>query len=165
MGARNQIGRGLSYQSPNFKTYNGAQELIPPAYVACAGIFKQPMGARNWVGIGLWYWPASYTASRSWFLVIKVADQVSGSGSGSGSRRPKWPTKIEKKFKSSCFEVLDAWPLWRAEGFFCNLVVLYGGLGIGKLSFWSKKKINFFFSCNFFQFLVIKALDLDRFSA
>ncbi len=25
------------------------------------------------------------------------------------------------------------WPLLRAEGFFCNLDVLYGGLGIGKL--------------------------------
>ena len=35
------------------------------------------------------------------------------------------------------------WPLLRAEGFFCNLDVLYGGLGIGKLpfffNFWSLK--------------------------
>jgi hypothetical protein len=46
----------------------------------------------------------------------------------------------------------------RAEGFFSNLDVLYGGLGIGKMVF--------FFSCNFFlQFLVIKALDPDRYSA
>ncbi len=35
------------------------------------------------------------------------------------------------------------WPLLRAEGFFCNLDILYGGLGIGKLqfliNFWSLK--------------------------
>jgi hypothetical protein len=31
------------------------------------------------------------------------------------------------------------WPLLRAEGFFCNLDVLYGGLGIGKLVFDPKK--------------------------
>jgi hypothetical protein len=49
----------------------------------------------------------------------------------------------------------------RAEGFFCNLDILYGGLGIGKLQFFIKK-IKFFFSCNFFiKFLVIKALDPD----
>jgi hypothetical protein len=35
-------------------------------------------------------------------------------------------------FKSSCFQVLDGLFL-RAEGFLCNLDVLYGGLGIGKL--------------------------------
>ncbi len=46
------------------------------------------------------------------------------------------------------FEVLG-WPLLRAEGFFCNLDILYGGLGIGKLQY-DKKKFNFFFSCNFF---------------
>jgi hypothetical protein len=50
----------------------------------------------------------------------------------------------------------------RAEGFFCNLDVLYGGLGIGKLYFLIKKKVNFFFSAViFFQFLFIKALDPD----
>jgi hypothetical protein len=32
-----------------------SKESIPPAYVACAGIFKQSMGARNRVGIGLSY--------------------------------------------------------------------------------------------------------------
>jgi hypothetical protein len=41
--------------------------------------------------------------------------------------------KVENLFKSSCFEVLDSWPLLRAEGFFCTLDVLYGGIGIGKL--------------------------------
>jgi hypothetical protein len=49
----------------------------------------------------------------------------------------------------------------RAEGFFCNLDVLYGGLGIGKLQFLIKKNLIFFFTCNFFKFLVIKALDPD----
>ncbi len=50
----------------------------------------------------------------------------------------------------------------RAEGFFCNLDVLYGGLGIGKLQFLIQKKNLIFFSAViFFQFLVIKALDPD----
>ncbi len=44
----------------------------------------------------------------------------------------------------------------RAEGFFCNLDILYGGLGIGKLQFLIKKNLIFFL-----QFLVIKALDPD----
>jgi hypothetical protein len=43
------------------------------------------------------------------------------------------------------------WSLLRAEGFFSNLDVLFGGLGIGKLQFLIKKKFNFFFSCNFFS--------------
>ncbi len=49
----------------------------------------------------------------------------------------------------------------RAEGFFCNLDILYGGLGIGKLQFLIKKKFNFFSAVIYFQFLVIKALDPD----
>ncbi len=49
------------------------------------------------------------------------------------------------------------WPLLRAEGFFCNLDILYGGLGIGKLQFLIKKKLIFFSAVIFFQFLVIKA--------
>jgi hypothetical protein len=46
----------------------------------------------------------------------------------------------------------------RTEGFFYNLDILYGGLGIGKLQFLIKKNLKKF-SCIFFQFLVIKALD------
>jgi hypothetical protein len=41
------------------------------------------------------------------------------------------------------------WPLFRAEGFFYNLDILYGGLGIGKLQFLIKEKKNF--SYNFFS--------------
>ncbi len=49
--------------------------------------------------------------------------------SGSGSGRAKM-TKVEKNLK---FHVLKCWMFsLRAEGFFCNLDVLYGGLGIGK---------------------------------
>ncbi len=45
--------------------------------------------------------------------------------------------------------------LLRAEGFFCNLYVLYGGLG-------PPQKFFFFLSdVNFFQLLVIKTLDPD----
>jgi hypothetical protein len=49
----------------------------------------------------------------------------------------------------------------RAEGFSCSFCVLYGGLGISKLQFFIKKNINFFSAVNFFQFLVIKTLDLE----
>jgi hypothetical protein len=48
-----------------------------------------------------------------------------------------------------------------AEGFFCNLDILYGGLGIGKLQFLIIIKFNFFSAVIFFQILVIKALDPD----
>jgi hypothetical protein len=48
----------------------------------------------------------------------------------------------------------------RTEGFFYKLDILYGGLGIGKLQFLIKKNKKIF-SSNFFQFLVIKALDPD----
>jgi hypothetical protein len=44
--------------------------------------------------------------------------------SESGSRRAKITHKSRKKFKNF---------LLRAEGFFSNLDVLYGGIGIGKL--------------------------------
>ncbi len=47
----------------------------------------------------------------------------------------------------------------RAEDFFCNLDVLYGDLGIGKLyQFLMKTKIS---AVYLFQFLVIKTLDPD----
>ncbi len=74
---------------------------------------------------------------------------------GSGSRRAKITHRI-KISEISCFEVLDVLFFERAEGFFCNLDVLNGGLGIGKLQFLKKKKWNFFSAVNFFQFLVIK---------
>ncbi len=53
-------------------------------------------------------------------------------------------------------------PLLKAEGFFCGLDVLYGGLGIS-IAIFDKKNIK---CCvNFFQFLVIRAPDPDRYSA
>ncbi len=42
------------------------------------------------------------------------------------------------------------WPLLWAGGSFCNLDILYGGPGIGKLQFLIKKKLNFFFQLLFF---------------
>ncbi len=55
----------------------------------------------------------------------------------------------------------------RAEGFFCNLDVLYGVLGIDKFFVFDSKKL-IFFSCKFFSavnfflpFMVIKPLDPD----
>jgi hypothetical protein len=40
--------------------------------------------------------------------------------------------------------------LLRAESFFCNLDVIYGGLGIGKMDFLIKKNY-FFLAVNFFS--------------
>ncbi len=42
----------------------------------------------------------------------------------------------------------------RAEGFFCKLDVLYGGLGIGKL--YPKKNLIFFSAVIFFNFWSLK---------
>ncbi len=47
----------------------------------------------------------------------------------------------------------------RTEGFFYNLDILYGGLGIGKLQFSIKKNKKKISAVIFFQLLVIKALD------
>ncbi len=43
--------------------------------------------------------------------------------------------------------------LLRAEGFFCSLDALSGGLGIGKLKFLIQKKFNFFI-CKFFAIFI-----------
>jgi hypothetical protein len=51
---------------------------------------------------------------------------------GSGSRRAKMTNKSRKKLRNFMFKVLDVLFL-RAEVFFCNLDVLNGGQGIGKL--------------------------------
>jgi hypothetical protein len=57
--------------------------------------------------------------------------RIRNPGSGSGSRRAKITQEVDFFFKFMFSSV--GWPLLRAEGFFCNLDVLYGGLGIGKL--------------------------------
>jgi hypothetical protein len=44
----------------------------------------------------------------------------------------------------------------RAEGFFCNLDILYGGLGIGKLQFLKKKNLILFSAVIFFNFWSLK---------
>ncbi len=51
--------------------------------------------------------------------------------SESGSGRAKITHKSRIFFKVHVLKV--GWPLLRAEGFFCNLDVHYGGLVIGKL--------------------------------
>ncbi len=54
------------------------------------------------------------------------------SESGSGSRRAKMTHKSRNNLRNFKFSS-DGCSLLRAEGFFCNLDVFYGGLGIGKL--------------------------------
>jgi hypothetical protein len=73
----------------------------------------------------------------------------------------------QKSRKIIKFHVLKCWMLsfFRAEGFFCNLDVLYGDQGVSKLYFLIKKKLIFFSAVIFFQFLFIKSLDPDRYSA
>ncbi len=71
------------------------------------------------------------------------------SGSGSGSRRAKMTQKSWKNVKNFMFWNAGC-SLSRAECFFCNLDVLYGGLEISKLLFLIQKKFNFF-SCKFFS--------------
>jgi hypothetical protein len=58
------------------------------------------------------------------------------------------------------FLVLNAgYSLLEGEGLCCSLGVIYGAIGISKLEFLSQNII--FFSCKFFQFLVIKTPDRD----
>ncbi len=109
-------------------------------------------------------------SSQSTARVLRVADPDSiGSVDpdpfpefGSGFRGAKMTHKSRKKLRNIMFWSARC-SLWRAEGFFCNLDVLYGGLGIGKLQFLIKKNLFFSF-VNFFKLLVIKTpvSGLDR---
>ncbi len=65
--------------------------------------------------------------------------------SGSGFRRAKMAHKGRKKLKNFMF-LSAGCSLLRAEGFLCDMNVLFGGLG-KNCSFLSKKKIS---SCKFF---------------
>jgi hypothetical protein len=58
--------------------------------------------------------------------------------SGSGSRRAKITHKSRKYLRNFMFWSAGC-SFLRPEGFFCNLDVLYGGLGMGKLLFLIKK--------------------------
>jgi hypothetical protein len=60
--------------------------------------------------------------------------------------------KIEQKYRTFMFGSARC-SLLRAEGFFCSLGVLYGGLGISKLQFLIKKIKIQSSSCKFFSIL------------
>ncbi len=66
----------------------------------------------------------------------------------------KWKTG-----KNSSFERPAKCSHLRAKGFSCSLDVLYGGLGKSKLQLLIKQKLIF---SAFFQFLLMKILDLDQ---
>jgi hypothetical protein len=55
------------------------------------------------------------------------------SESGSGSRRAKATHKSRKNLRNFMFLSAEC-SFLRAEGFFCNLDVLYGGIGIGTVN-------------------------------
>ncbi len=54
--------------------------LLPPSFLSCAGIFKQSMGARNQVGIGLSYWPAR---ARIFYMFMEPRNWLQGMNSAS----------------------------------------------------------------------------------
>ncbi len=70
-------------------------------------------------------------------------------GCGSGSRRAKMTQKERKNQKVKKFHVLTWCSLLRAEGFSCDLGVLYRGLGISKLQFLIQKIWKICFLCPF----------------
>jgi hypothetical protein len=73
------------------------------------------------------------------------------SNCGSGSRRAKMTHKNRKKSEIFMF-LSTGCSLLRAEGFFCCLGGLLGGLGISKFQFLIKKIENKFPAINFLQF-------------
>ncbi len=116
------------------------------------GLLERQMGCKRQIGYKrridhMWHALITGNRLRDWLQKTDRlrSDQCCGSGSGftrvpgSGSGR--------------------ACSLLRAEGFSCNLDVLYRGLGLSIVNrnFWSNKYK--FFSALFFQYLVIKTLD------
>jgi hypothetical protein len=64
---------------------------------------------------------------------IRSVDPYPESESGSGSRRAKIIHIYRKKLRNFMFGKSAGCSLLRAEGFFCSLDILYGGLGMGIL--------------------------------
>ncbi len=106
--------------------------------------------------------PFLITGTYSSFTPLESCkNQGCGSGSaliwvaGSGSRRAKWPTNIEKSKEFSCLMFsFESWrfpvacacaSLWRSED--------------KQIAIFDPKNTNKFYSWNFFLFLVIKTLD------
>ncbi len=91
----------------------------------------------HWVSMWIWIRNQGYgSVSGSAWIRINLS-------CGSGSSRAKMTHKNRKKARIFMFSCTGC-SLLRAEGFFCNLGVLYGGLGISKLQFLIKKiKIKF----------------------
>ncbi len=87
---------------------------------------------------GGWMGRVEYTPTRPDTMLPLAYNRYMVAGPDPG--RQNWHTKVEKIKKS---HVLKCWIFffceW-AEGFFCNLDVLYGGQGIGKLWLLIKKK-------------------------
>jgi len=94
-----------------------------------------------------------YVDSSLWYTGLSL----------SWSRSAKMTHKSVKirKFMFWCARCSILW----AEGFFCNLYLLYGSLGIGKFYFFIQNFFTWFVSCKFFQFLVIENLYSYRCSA
>jgi hypothetical protein len=111
-----------------------------------AGVVPWALGTKVFrirIGIGSGLDPDWIRMDPDWIRIGSGSDPDSirsvdsgpdpNSESGSGSRRAKMTHKSRQKIKK--FQVFGSagCSLLKAEGFFCNLGVLYGGLGIGKL--------------------------------
>ncbi len=75
--------------------------------------------------IGIQVRPSVADPDPYWIRIPSDPDPYSKSGSG--SRRARMTHKSRKLFRNSNFWSAG-WSLLKAEGFFCNLDVLYGGL-------------------------------------
>ncbi len=137
-----------------------------------AGIFNNLWGARNRVGIGLsyrpdrphmlaelipWNWFLYYLKCKNsgsiavlWIRIRTDPHSFWSSGSGSGSALGKRIRIQEGQNNPQKWRKFKFWSarcsLLRDEDFWWSLDVFYGGLGLSKLQFWSKKKNIFFFS-------------------
>ncbi len=118
-------------------------------------IYTSPLSVRYWGSASCWYRSGSdlllcddqdpdpeTTPNLGPGLRIRIRFQIrmqSGQWIRIRIRNPdpdprgqKWPPKVEFFFEKYMFWSVG-WPLLRAEGFFCNLDFLYGGLRIGEL--------------------------------
>ncbi len=98
-------GKGWSCRARIFKLLRSpridSKESILPAYVARAGIFKQSMGVRNWVGIGLSYRPArKSTQAGGIYSLESIPESVATLPPFSPIEGQKWFDQISSQWES-----------------------------------------------------------------
>jgi hypothetical protein len=101
----------LNAIKPRFRWHNGS-------------LFQQTLTDKNQYFVSGFH-QVSGSVPRSWFGIRTRIRNPDPGGQ-------KWPTKTEKNLRNFIFWSAGC-SLLRAEGFFCSLDILLGGLGIGKL--------------------------------